>query len=213
MFKSALLEEIDFISHAFLNAMESEGVYDRLPLLRLEQVHGHKVFPCPDTLPSFRPEADGAVTSSSGIYLSLRTADCVPILFASCRDKVIGVAHAGWKGAISGIVENTLAAMTSLGARRDDIFAAIGPCIMPDSYEVKEDFYYACITKDSSSGAYFPADKKHFDLPGYVADKIRQAGVSKVNFCGIDTFKDNTFNSYRREKDNPGRNISYITIK
>lgn len=212
MLQSSLLSKIAFLEHGFLNAEESEDAYERRELFRLTQVHGSYVFPVKEAL-SYYPEADGAVTDKADIYLSLRTADCVPVLFASCRDKIIGVAHAGWKGALGGIIENTIDAMASLGARRQDIYAAIGPCIFQESYEVKEDFYYACITRDSQTAAYFSADKKHFDLPGYVQNKLRNLGIGKTDFCGVDTFTHSDFLSFRRNKEDMRRNISYIGLK
>lgn len=213
MIKSSLLGSISFIEHGFLNAKESEDIYLRLPLLRLNQVHSSEVYIYGKEIPKFYPDADGAVTKESLLYLSIRTADCVPILFSSFRDKVIGVAHAGWKGAIGGIISSTVENMVSLGARREEIYAAIGPCILCSSYEVKEDFYKLFLSKDRSSTDYFTSDRSHFDLSGYVGKKLRESGLSKIDFCGIDTFKDMNFHSYRRDNFDRGRNISYIMIK
>ena len=162
-------------------------------------------------------DADGVVTNRNNIALSVVTADCAPVLFADPVSNVIGAAHAGWQGARSGILENTVAAMCSLGAHRNDITAAIGPCISQHSYEVGKDFY----DKFDAKEYFIDGERKHhylFDLEAYVENKIKTTGVHQIDRLKIDTYKiENGFFSYRRtthlkEKDY-GRQISIILQK
>lgn len=159
-------------------------------------------------------QADAIVTDQKDIALSVVTADCAPILFADNDASVIGAAHAGWQGARSGIIENTVAAMCDLGARPENIVAAIGPCISKQSYEVGQEFY-ELINNDSYFEKSDRATHYMFDLESYVSDRIWQSEVTKIDTLGIDTYAEiNNFFSYRRkthlnEKDY-GRQISII---
>jgi len=129
-----------------------------------------------------RPEADGMATRDAGIALGILTADCAPVLFSDPENGVIGAAHAGWKGALSGVVENTVTAMEDLGADRARIRAAIGPCIAQDSYQVGEEFLVPFLAADHSAAAFFAPDpdpgKHRFDLRGFVASRLEQAGIA-----------------------------------
>ncbi len=167
-----------------------------------------------------RPHADAMVTATPGLLLGILTADCAPVLFADRRGEVIGAAHAGWRGALAGVTDATIAAMESLGARREHVAAAVGPCIARDSYEVDETFRTRFLDEDGDNARFFtlgPAGKPHFDLPGYVAHRLVAAGVGTVATLGLDTYADAArFFSYRRATHSGefdyGRQLSVIGI-
>jgi polyphenol oxidase len=166
------------------------------------------------------PEGDALVTDRPGFGLAVLTADCVPVLFAARDKKIIGAAHAGWKGAVGGILEATIAAMHALGAGPSGITAAIGPCIGPESYEVKEGFEAPFLAQDKSNASFFRKARKEghlmFDLPGYAAHRLKKLGVSVVDLRQDTLANEDAFFSYRRttqrgEKDY-GRQISVVAI-
>lgn len=149
------------------------------------------------------PEADGLVTDRPGLLLGVLSADCGPLLLADPEAGVVGAAHAGWKGALAGIVEATVAAMTGLGAAPERVVAALGPCIAQASYEVGPEFVARFAAGDpTSAGLFRPAPggvKMLFDLKGYIAGRLRQAGVVQVELLPHDTLANaETFFSYRR---------------
>ena len=162
---------------------------------------------------------DGQVTSEKGVALIVQTADCVPILFFDDDKSVIGAAHAGWKGAIGGVVENTVAAMKKLGA--EQISAFIGPCIRQTSYEVDPDFHDQFCKDDPDSATFFsiPEDRPHkylFDLPSYVKSQLTKAGIKNISDCMVNTYTDDQLYSFRRYThfgDDYGSNISMISLK
>lgn len=173
-------------------------------VLKCRQVHGVEVATAtaPWALES-RPKADAIVTTIPGLAIGITTADCVPVLFADAENRVIATAHAGWKGALAGILEATLAAMEALGARREHITAAIGPAIQQASYEVDDAFYQGFKAESVENTRFFiPSHRPQhhrFDLPGYVEAKLRASGISRVNLLARDTaLEENTFFSYRR---------------
>ncbi|MBU2417630.1 MAG: polyphenol oxidase family protein, partial [Alphaproteobacteria bacterium] len=129
-----------------------------------------------------RPEGDAVVSAAPGVICAVLTADCAPVLLADPEAGVIGAAHAGWKGALGGIIHSTVAAMQALGARPDRIVAVVGPCIAQASYEVDAAFHDRFDHHDAGSGRFFApganADKRLFDLPGYVLWRLEQAGVA-----------------------------------
>ena len=133
------------------------------------------------------------VTNQPGIALGILTADCAPIFFADPAAHVIGAAHAGWRGALGGLVENTIAAMETLDARRDGIVACVGPCIAQNSYQVGPEFRDAFLAADPNSGAYFLPDtepeKYRFDLRGFVLSQIENAGVAAPEAIEMDTYE------------------------
>lgn len=168
------------------------------------------------------PHADAMVTTKQGIALGILTADCAPVLFADAEAGVIGAAHAGWKGAIGGVTDSTLAAMEALGADRARIAAAIGPCIAQASYEVDGAFRSRFLDAAPSNDAFFTAGQRdghfHFALESYVAQRLADAGVSDIARIGRDTYADSdAFFSFRRathrgEKDY-GRDLSAVTLR
>lgn len=166
------------------------------------------------------PQADALVTNKKGILLGILTADCLPILFADGKNQVIAAAHAGWKGAFTGVIEQTIEKMLSLGAETSQIQATIGPAISEQSYEVGAEFYGNFINQSPDNKQFFlPSDndKYLFNLPEYAKYRLKKAGISQINIIAKDTyFNDNDFFSYRRscKRGEPdyGRQISAIGI-
>ncbi|MBT6094349.1 MAG: peptidoglycan editing factor PgeF [Rhodospirillaceae bacterium] len=191
-------------------------------LASLYQVHSADVVEVTDVWPiDQRPQADAMVTCKPGIGLGILTADCVPVLFADAEEKVIGAAHAGWKGALAGVVEATIAAMERLGAERRSIKAAVGPCIRQASYEVGPELRQAFTDQDPGHARYFGASERvghfMFDLAGYVCDAVT-ASDAVVEDVGLDTYADEErFFSYRRathrQESDYGRGISIISLE
>jgi purine-nucleoside/S-methyl-5'-thioadenosine phosphorylase / adenosine deaminase len=168
-----------------------------------------------------RPQADAMVTRESGIALGILTADCVPVLFADAEASVIGAAHAGWKGALGGVLEATLDAMQALGAERGRIAAALGPSIAQASYEVGPEFHAAFEKADPANTRFFvPSDREahwRFDLQAYVTDRLAKAGIAASREAAIDTYASEELcfsyrrTTHRRESDY-GRLLSAITL-
>jgi hypothetical protein len=168
-----------------------------------------------------RPVADAVVTATPGIVLGIVTADCAPVLFADEAAGVIGAAHAGWRGAASGVLENTIAAMEALGATRANIAAVIGPTIAQASYEVDAPFRDRFPAEAERFFTSAPeregAARWHFDLPGFIAAQLQGAQIGKIADIGRDTFAHITrYHSHRRSTQageaNYGRQISMIAL-
>jgi polyphenol oxidase len=186
------------------------------------QIHSPDAIAITELWPeSARPRCDALVTATPGLALGVTGADCGMILFADERARVIGAAHAGWKGALTGIVEATVAAMERLGARRDAIAAALGPCIAPASYEVGPEFVAAFDGAGEDTKRFFVASRKAghsmFDLNGYIAERVARAGVDRFEDLRLDTYADeDRFFSYRRttHRKDPdyGRLVSAIVL-
>lgn len=196
-------------------------------LMAMTQIHGPDVVTIQTGQPLWPmqncPEADALVTSRPDIALSIATADCAPVLFSTMDGKIVGAAHAGWRGAVSGVLEQTIAAMRELGA--EGINAVIGPCIGPDSYEVAADMREVVLRDPVLSGAgadrleafFVPAAKKGhylFNLPGFCQWRLQQAGIADAAILAMDTLTDPRFFSYRRNtlshSGPTGRQISAI---
>jgi len=168
-----------------------------------------------------RPRADAAVTDRPGVLLGILTADCAPVLLADGQAGVVGAAHAGWKGALAGVTDATLAAMERLGADRARIAAAVGPCIARRSYEVDDDFRRRFEAADPENERFFAdgrAGHHRFDLEGYVVHRLRGGGVGRVEALGLDTYADaDRFYSYRRAahrgEADYGRQIALIGVR
>ncbi|GAA0777067.1 peptidoglycan editing factor PgeF [Brevundimonas olei] len=168
-----------------------------------------------------RPEGDAVVAGVKGPVLTVLTADCAPVLFADAEAGVIGAAHAGWKGALGGVIHSTVTAMQALGAEPSRIVAVVGPCIAQDSYEVGADYQDRFAHHDPGSERFFVPgaadDKRQFDLPGFVLWRLEQAGVGEAAWTGDDTRADEgRFYSNRRAylagEPDFGRLISAITL-
>jgi YfiH family protein len=188
-------------------------------LVTVHQVHSAKALPVTGPL-SIRPEADALVTATPGLLLAVLTADCQPVLFAEAEAGVIGAAHAGWRGAVDGVLEATIAAMEGLGAKRSRIVAVIGPTISQAAYAVGPEFLDRFRAEDEASTRFFvngPGDRMLFDLPGYGLHRLRQAGVGHVEWTGHCTYSDpERFYSFRRTthtgEADYGRLISTIRL-
>ncbi|TCV74358.1 hypothetical protein EDE05_103113 [Neorhizobium sp. R1-B] len=190
-------------------------------LATVHQVHSPDVFVVDATYSGERPQADAMVTSVSGVVLGVLSADCGPILFADAENGVVGAAHAGWKGALGGVLENTVEAMVSLGAAREKIAAVLGPSIGPQSYEVGPEFIDRFLAVDPSYEIFFTPSAKPehfmFDLPALTMRRLAAAGIQAENL-GLDTYPDaGRFFSYRRtthaQEPDYGRQISAIAIR
>jgi YfiH family protein len=196
------------------DAMEVEPV----ALVGVHQYHSAEVVNM--TGPTdLRPKADAMVTATPGLALSILTADCQPVLFADAQNGVIGAAHAGWGGALGGVLEATIEAMEGLGAARDDIKAVIGPCISQAAYEVGPDYMDRFLDDDPENARFFAqgeGDRVQFDLPGYGLKRLRDAGV-QAEWTRHCTYSDPArFFSYRRsvhgKEADYGRLIATIRI-
>jgi YfiH family protein len=166
-----------------------------------------------------RPRADALVTDRPGLALGILTADCAPVLLADREAGIVGAAHAGWKGAIGGVTDSTITLMETLGAKRERIAAAIGPCIARASYEVDQAFFRHFETDPANERFFADGKAGHFqfDLEAYVAHRLAAAGVRTVETLGLDTYSDESrFYSFRRatHRGEPdyGRQIAIIGI-
>ena len=200
--------------------LATEAVLPGGRLLTLYQTHSANVV---RALTAFddRPEGDALVTDRPGLALGILTADCTPVLLADREAGVVGAAHAGWKGAIGGVTDATIAAMEKIGARRDRIAAAVGPCIARSSYEVDDAFARRFETDDPANERFFAPGKPghhQFDLEAYVAHRLAKAGLARIEMLGLDTYGDEArFFSFRRatHRGEPGygRQISIIGLR
>ncbi len=191
-------------------------------LLSLYQVHSPTVVVAEKPWPAdARPRADGIVTKTAGLAIAASTADCGPVLLADPPARVIGAAHAGWRGALGGVVEATIAAMEGLGATRPRIHAALGPMIRQPNYEVGPDLVAHFVTADPENGRFFvPAARPNhslFDLAGYVMSRLERAGVGVCEDLGVCTYADPArFYSFRRttHRGEPdyGRHLNAIAL-
>lgn len=190
-------------------------------LVTVHQVHSPDVVAVREPFADdARPPADALVTATPGLLLGILTADCVPVLFADRQAGVVGAAHAGWKGALSGVTDRTLGAMTALGADVARISCAIGPCIAKASYEVDMAFVARFTEADPANERFFAEGRvghAQFDIEAYVAARLAHAGVNRIEMLGQDTYaQPGHFYSYRRSchKGEPGygRQISLIGL-
>jgi len=191
-------------------------------LVTVHQIHSAEVAFVTDAFPdAARPRLDAMVTSTPGLALCILTADCGPVLFADERNGIVGAAHAGWKGALAGIIGNTVEAMTALGAQREHIRAMLGPCIGPQNYEVGPEFRASFMEADPENGRFFSVahkpDHYMFDLPAYIVDAAQQAKI-EAKWTGQCTYEDEQrFFSYRRtthrKEPDYGRQLSAIMVK
>ena len=190
-------------------------------LLSCYQTHSTMVRVAEEAWGEQRPEGDAIVTTVPGLACGALTADCAPVLLADAEARVIGSAHAGWKGALDGVVESVVSAMVAAGARRNQITAVIGPCIGPHSYEVGREFFDRFIHHDPGSDDFFHGterqDKLMFDLPGFVLWRLEQAGVDDSEWTGHDTCADETRffsnrRAFRKGEADYGRLMSAIVL-
>ena len=191
-------------------------------LCRCSQIHSADVITVDEPWPAHQPpKADALVINKPNVMIGVLTADCGPILFADPQAGVVGAAHAGWKGAIGGVLENTIAAMEAIGASKSRIQAAVGPCISQQSYEVSQAFYDQFVAQQAVYGTFFRESPKpdhyQFDLPGFIRHRLLQSGLHNVEVLAKDTYSDEAqFFSFRRttHRGEPdyGRQLSAIMI-
>ena len=203
--------------------VDLEFKFDYDPLF-LNQIHGNEVVVIDDISKIYQspfPKADALVTNIKNLPISVITADCVPIIFYDEIKEIIAIAHAGWKGAKSGIIENTIAEMLNLGAKIKNITAIIGPTIKQESYEISQEFFDDFIKTDPKNKAFFITAKKEnhfmFDLTLYCVSRLKDLKITQILDQKIDTYKnEKDWFSYRRsnQRSEPdcGRNISVITL-
>lgn len=192
-------------------------------LLTVHQIHSPTVVRVAEPwTPETAPQADAMVTDRPNIALGVLAADCAPVLFADETARVVGAAHAGWKGAFTGVLDATVEAMIGLGAKRERIVAAIGPCISRDAYEIGPEFRDRFLATDTASDRWFTPSAREthfmFDLPAYAASRLEAARISTVAQIGLCTYADERrFFSYRRTthrgEGDYGRQISAIALR
>lgn len=211
----------------FLNRARAADVFqlEANDIVTLYQVHSPDCVIIEDNawmIEGEAPKADAMATATPGVALGICTADCAPVLFADRKGGVIGAAHAGWKGAFTGVINSTVEAMEKLGSNRDDIIGVVGPCIAQTSYEVGPEFKERFVEQSTANAGFFvPSDRENhfrFDLEGYAVQRLRDAGVGVADTVSRDTCaEEENFFSYRRctlrgEADY-GRQISAIALK
>ncbi len=195
------------------------------PAVLVNQVHSADVFviDSESKIPSLdnRPKADAIVTNLKNLIIGLFTADCAPILFYDEKNSVIAAAHAGWPGAFKNIIDNTISKMLELGAQIENIKVVIGPTIRQKSYEISQEFYDRFVDENSENKKFFIDGQRgghyFFDLPGYIKEKLRKAGIKNISDDEIDTYSNaEKLFSYRRsthlQEVDCGRNVSVIQI-
>jgi len=206
-------ENLDLIAHQV-------GVTPR-NLCLVKQTHSNDVISVKTASPrTNRAEADGMVTATKGLALGIQTADCGPVLFADAKNQIIGGCHAGWKGAVGGIVGNTIEAMEKLGAERQHIVATLGPSIRAENYEVGDQFKADVLSKFAHTAPYFKlpegATAPHFDLPHCIMDQLESANIADISDLGICTYANaSNFFSHRKAthlEQKTGRQLSVIAL-
>ncbi len=209
-------EAVDLNRKRVAEAME----VDPVEMVGVHQVHSPNVVTVDAPLNGERPKADALVTNVPGLALTILTADCQPVLFADPDAKVIGAAHAGWRGALDGVLEATLDTMESLGAKRENISAVIGPTISQAAYEVGPEFLDDFMAESPENARFFAngqGDRLQFDLPAFGLHRLRQANVGNAEWTRHCTYSDaERFYSYRRSthanEADYGRLISAIRL-
>lgn len=192
------------------------------PVVTLYQTHSPtaRIVTGPED-PASLPKADAVVTATPGVVVATLTADCCPVLFADPEARIVAAAHAGWRGAVGGILESTVATMEKAGARRDRIMAAFGPCIGPSAYEVGPEFEAELLSLSSENSRFFTRPSAHerprFDLPGYVMARLDGLGLLSAESATSCTYENESrFFSYRRschrKEPDYGRQISAILV-
>jgi hypothetical protein len=207
------------------NRRRVAAYFGQLPddLLSLYQIHSNiaHVVEAPWANNEARPQADGMVSTTPNLILSALSADCAPLLFCDPEAMVIGACHAGWKGALYGMIEATIAQMCAKGAARNRIRCVVGPCIAQASYEVSDTYEAEFLAHDPESAAYFimgnAPDKRFFDLPGYCLSRLERAGLSHIAATGHDTCAQNDLffsnrRAFKQGEPDYGRLISAIMI-
>ena len=203
----SVFQDFPCVQAGFCNAAEGPNLQD--PIL-MNQVHGVDVIIL-DQKPESPPSCDALATHTPNLKLTVKTADCAPVLFFDPVAKVIAATHAGWKGAFQGILENTILTLLQMGATIPNIHVTIGPHLTKKNFQVSSDMQ-----------SLFPKTEHHFfesretglyfDFTGYILHRLKRTGVQHVDTHAIDTFSDFAYNSYRRNKEDPARQFSFIQL-
>ena len=193
---------------AFYNREESEKISDAI---KMNQVHSADCLYLSEK-PSESPSVDALITDKAGLKLAVKTADCAPVLIADTKKRLVAAIHAGWKGAFQGVIENTILKMIELGGAPKNMVAGIGPHLQIQSFEISPDMQ-ALFPKTESSFFNEENGQIHFDFDAYVVHRLRRAGLEIIESVGVDTYSNLEYNSYRREPENPARQLSIIEIK
>ncbi|TCS60900.1 peptidoglycan editing factor PgeF [Varunaivibrio sulfuroxidans] len=195
---------------------------DEGALVTVHQVHSSLAIAVDGPWPDAPPQGDALVTKTPGVVIGVLTADCAPVLLADAKAGIVAAAHAGWKGALGGVLGATVETMESLGARRGDIAAVCGPCIAQQSYEVGGEFRARFVHEDAAHGAFFRTAPRNgrflFDLKGFVAARLGALALKAVEVLEHDTYaSEDAFFSYRRathkKEDAYGRQLSAIALR
>ncbi|MBR6412110.1 MAG: peptidoglycan editing factor PgeF [Alphaproteobacteria bacterium] len=202
------LTSLDFIDHAFYDATDFQNDPD--PIF-MNQVHSADALFLTEK-PLTPPSVDALITKTPGLNLTVKTADCAPVLLADPTSKMIAAVHAGWKGAFQGILEATVLEMVNCGANIKTIQAGIGPHIQLPSFEIGPDTK-ALFPKTEEQFFISQADKLFFDFDAYVIHRLKRAGIRSIESVGDDTYPDPLYFSYRRNPSDKGRQFSSISIK
>ena len=201
--------------------LAADAILPGAPIASAYQIHSPTAVIVTEAMPyAERPHADALVTDRPGLLLGIVTADCAPILMADQDIGVIAAVHAGWRGAMAGVTDQAIAAMLSLGARIENIAAAIGPCLAKASFEVGHDFARHLVGEDEANDRFFsdgPDGKPHFDLEAYLIARLAASGVRQIEAAGLDTYTlEDRYYSYRRatHRSDPtyGRQLSLIGL-
>jgi len=197
----------------------SKKIGTKKKLILLHQIHSNKIF-FVNKISKKKLFGDGLITNARNLAIGVLTADCAPILFFESKKNIIGVAHAGWRGAYKKIGLKMINYFKKKGGKLNDIFAVIGPCISQNNYEIKNDFRTKFLKQSSKNKKHFKIikSKMYFDLKGYIFEQLKNAGLKNIEIIKKDTFKpkNNFFSARRSMKNNIndyGRNISIIMIK
>ncbi len=212
-------DQADSVAVNRARAAEAMGV-EPGRLVTVHQCHGRDVAIVTGPHPAPLPKADAMVTATPGLALCILTADCQPVLLADPENGVIGATHAGWRGALAGILENTIDAMVGLGAARENIAAAIGPCISQAAYEVGPEFLDDFLIEDPQYGRFFAGgagDRVRFDLPAFSLSRLRAAGIASAEWIRRCTHADeerfySCRRSVHRKEADYGRLLSCIRL-
>ena len=203
----ANLSALPFLTHAFYSAAETAGV--ERPIL-MNQVHSADVLFLTEA-PAALPAVDALITKTPGLNLTVKTADCAPVLLADPVSRMIAAVHAGWRGAFQGIIEATVLEMVRQGANLDTLVAGIGPHIQTQSFEIGPEM--KALFPVTESHFFTEGNGKiHFDFDAYVIHRLKRAGIQSVMSVGDDTYTDHQYNSFRRDQT-PDRQFSSIMIK
>ena len=202
-----VFEKFSNVHAGFCNAKESPDL--ELPIL-MQQVHGADALIITHP-PQAAPQCDALITKTPYLKLTVKTADCAPVLLVDAQAGIVAAVHAGWKGTFQGIIENTILSMLKQGASMDNIYAAVGPHLTQQNFQVSPEMKALFpITEqlffhDTPHGIYF-------DFSGYILHRLKRIGLEHIEIYPIDTFSNLDYNSYRRDKNNPARQYSFIEL-